>query len=335
MTTEPAAETAAPAVEGPKPEGKGSSKVIPIILALAVGAGAAGSFPLWRAKLGLPAPEAGESFEVENLRAELSAATSRLAQLEARPIAPADTAPAAAPAENGRLTALEAAVKTLPTAEIESLSRQVAELKRNSADAAALLRLTDRVEQAEAALRELQAKRASAAALLLAVGQLREAALSGRPYAGEWRAARVLAGEDTESLALLENLREHAETGIAGRADLARRFDALAPAIIRAEMLPEADGWQRRTLDRLLSLVTIRRDDGVALGASAAALVGRAQAALNAGDAAGAVAELDRLSAGPAETARPWLEEAKARLAAETALSRLTAQSLALAGARP
>lgn len=324
MTTEPASETAAPAEETPKPTGKGSSRVIPIILALAVGAGAAGSFPLWRAKLGLPAPEMSEGFEVENLRAELSAATARLAQLEARPAAPTE-----APAHPDN------AAKAVPAAEIETLSRQVVELKRNSADAAALARLAERVEQAEAALRDLQAKRASAAALLLATGQLREAALSGRPYAGEWRAARILAGEDAESLALLESLRERSEVGIAGRADLARRFDALAPAIIRAEILPEGDGWQRRTLDRLLSLVTIRRDDGAALGASAAALVGRAQAALDADDAAGAVAELERLTAGPAETARPWLEEAKARLAAETALSRLVAQSLALAGARP
>jgi len=308
---------------------------LPLAVALVLGAAAAGTFPLWRDKVGLPAPAGGESFEVENLRAELSAATARIAQLEARPAATGGAVDAT------RLERLEEGLKAAqgqagaPAAEVESISKQVAELKRNSADAAAVLRLAERLDQVEAAVREMQARRASATALLLAAGQLREAVAAGRPFEAEWRAARVLAGEDGESLGLLDQLKDRAAAGIPTRSALLQRFDALAPALIRAEILPEGEGWWRRTADRLLSLVTVRREDGSAVGANAAAVVGRAQAAATRGDLSAALAELEALGAGPAEAAAPWLAEARARQAADRALSQLTAQAVALAGAKP
>lgn len=333
MTSEPASEPAAP-VEAPTPPPRSpSGRLVPVLAALALGAAAYATFPLWRGHMGMPGPAVTDAFEVENLRAELSAATARLAQLEARPAA----APGAA--DNSRLDRLEEAVKAAhnhagsPAAELDALSKQVADLKRNSADAAALLRLADRLEQVEAGLRDLQGKRASAAALLLATGQLREAVAAGRSFEPEWRAARVLAGEDAESLALLDQLKDQAAAGIATRATLVQRFDALAPALIRAEILPAGEGWWRHAADRLLSLVTIRREDGAAIGQNAAAVVGRAQAAILRGDLAAALGELDFLSPGPAEAARSWIAEARARQGADKALSQLTAQAVALAGA--
>jgi len=338
MTSEPASEPAAPVpaeaapAEAPRPV---SGRLLPLAVALVLGAAAAGTFPLWRDKVGLPAPAGGESFEVENLRAELSAATARIAQLEARPAATGGAVDAT------RLERLEEGLKAAqgqagaPAAEVESISKQVAELKRNSADAAAVLRLAERLDQVEAAVREMQARRASATALLLAAGQLREAVAAGRPFEAEWRAARVLAGEDGESLGLLDQLKDRAAAGIPTRSALLQRFDALAPALIRAEILPEGEGWWRRTADRLLSLVTVRREDGSAVGANAAAVVGRAQAAATRGDLSAALAELEALGAGPAEAAAPWLAEARARQAADRALSQLTAQAVALAGAKP
>ncbi|WP_096700040.1 mitofilin family membrane protein [Magnetospirillum sp. 15-1] len=336
MTSEPASEPTAP-VEVP-PQGapnKSSAPLIAVLAVLALGGAAAVSFPMWRGHMGMPGPAGMDSFEVENLRAELSAATNRIAQLEARPAA----APGAM--DNARLDRLEEALKTAqghaagPAGEIDSLAKQVADLKRNSAEASAVLRLAERLELMDLAIRELQARRSSAAALLLAAGQLREAVAAGRPFDAEWRAARVLAGEDAESLALLDGLKEQAAAGIATRAALVQRFDALAPALIRAEILPEGDGWWRHAADRLLSLITIRREDGATIGQNAAAIIGRAQAALTRGDFAAALTELEFLSPGPAEAARPWIAEAKARQGADKALSQLTAQAVALAGAKP
>ncbi|ARJ66326.1 hypothetical protein WV31_11965 [Magnetospirillum sp. ME-1] len=335
MTSEPVSEPTAAVEAAAPPPGRAKGRLMAALALVALGGAAYGTFPMWRAQLGLPTPPAAEFFEVENLRAELSAATARIAQLEAR--GPA----VAGPMDTSRLDRLEEAVRAAhgqaagPSGEIESLSKQVSDLKRNSAEASAVLRLAERVEQLDLAIREMQSKRSSAVALLLATGQLREAVAAGRPYESEWRAARVLAGEDGESLGLLDQLKDRAAAGIAPRAALIQRFDTLAPALIRAEILPEGEGWWRRTADRLLSLVTIRREDGAAIGENAAAVVGRAQAALSRGELAAALYELEALSPGPAEAAAAWIAEAKARQTADKALSQLAAQAVALAGAKP
>ncbi|RAU23671.1 hypothetical protein CU669_00770 [Paramagnetospirillum kuznetsovii] len=336
MTPEPTAQNAAP--ESAEPDtaalGRKSSRgTVALLLGLLLFAAALASFPLWREWAGYPLDAGG--FEVEDLRAELSAATQRLAQLEARPAVAAD---------DGRLSALEQAVKTAQTqaaapshlaADVDALSKQITEVRKTAADAATLLRLADRVEQVEASLREMQAKRSSAVALLLAVGQLREAVNLGMAFDAELRTVKLLAGEDAALAKPVDVLKDKAATGISTRPTLVDGFEILAPRVIRAEILPEGESWQRRVMDKLLALVTIRREDGSAAGSNAAAVVGRAQAALSRADLAGAISQMDSLGVGPAEAAAPWLAEAKARLAAEKALSEITAQVLAQAGVKP
>jgi hypothetical protein len=351
MTQEPASESPATVASGsssaePAPEParappRASMVIAPVLVLLA----AAATFPLWRDQAGFPTP--GGGFEIENLRAELSAATTRLAQLEARPVTvPAPQAPAAAPAavDESRLIALEQGLRALQAqpalpstliADVESLSKQLAELRKTAADSATMLRLVDRIDQVEAAIRELQAKRSSGVALLLAVGQLREAVALGQPFDSELRTARVLAGDDAALLRSAEIMAERAGSGLPPRSTLIARFDALAPAIIRAEILPADDGWQRRVMDHLLALITIRREDGNAAGGTAAAIVARTQAALNRNDLAAAIVELSALEPAAAAQAAAFVADAKARLAADKALSEMAAQAVALAGAKP
>lgn len=344
MTPEPASEpTTVESAEPPSPSSSpspasSSRGIVAGLLVLLVLAVAVASFPLWRDQAGFPATQSG--FDVKNLRAELAAANVRLSQLEAKPTQPAGTV--AAKSDDGRLAALEQGLRAIQTqpsvpaslvSEVETLSKQVAELRKTAADAATLLRLADRLDQADAAIRDLQAHRSSAAALLLATSQLREALNLGLVFDAELRAVKILAGDDAEAARALEPLKERAAAGIAPRAALADRFDTLAPALLRAEILPESDGWWRRVMDRLLSLVTIRREDGTAAGSSTAAIVARTQADLTRGDLAAATQEAATLTGGPAQLAAPWLAEAKARLAADKAVSELAAQALALAGA--
>jgi uroporphyrinogen-III synthase len=213
------------------------------------------------------------------------------------------------------------------------LGKQVAELKRTSADAAAVLRLADRVEKMESTVRDMQARRSSASALMLAVGQLREALAKAMPYDAELRAVKALAGSDAEVAQQLDGLKARAVAGIPTFPVLVQRFNAQAPAIVRAQVLPEGQSWWRQTLDRLTGLVVIRREDGSNAGNAPAAVVARAEAALGQGDLAGAVAEIATLSEGPAEQAAPWLADAKARLAADKAVSELTAHVVAAIGA--
>jgi uroporphyrinogen-III synthase len=59
------------------------------------------------------------------------------------------------------------------------------------------------------------------------------------------------------------------------------------------------------------------------------AVAARAEARLAAGDVAGAVAEVDRLTGPAAAAAQAWLAAAKARLAAERTLDELSRHALA------
>ncbi len=341
MTSEPASEPSVPAAQPTPPpvappKSSGGTAAVTVIMVLLVAIAAAATFPLWRDQAGFPAPA---TFNPDSLRAELAATNARLALLEARPAA---AAPSGDSGLNGRVAALEQTIRTLQSqppapahlaAEVDSMSKQVADLRRSAADAATVLRLADRIERAEAALRDLQSRRSSAAALLLAVGQLREAVALGRPFDAELRAVKALAGDDAEVAGAIETVAAQAAAGIATRAALADRFEALAPRIIRAEILPEGEGWWRRVVDRVLSLVVIRREDGTVAGGGTAATVARASAAVARNDFAVASAELDALTGGPAELAAPWSGEAKTRLAADRTLSGLAAHAIAITGA--
>jgi uroporphyrinogen-III synthase len=291
-----------------------------------------------------PAPVAQAPNEMDELRAELAATRERLRQMEerlAQAPAASGAAPVLAPVEN-RLSQTEAAIRALQaqpqiparvTEQLDALDKQVADLKRTSADAAAVLRLADRVEKVEAGFRDMQARRSSASAQLLAVGQLREALAKAMPFDAELRSLKALAGQDAEMEAALETLKSRAVTGIPTFPVLASRFTALSPVIVRADVLPTEQNWWRKTLDRLASLITIEREDGNTAGSSPSAIVARAQAALAQDDLAGAVAELDALQGGPADQAANWLADARARLAADKAVSELTAHVVAAIGA--
>lgn len=335
----PAKET--PAEESPAERGIPWAALGLAALLIAMVGGGVLSWPDWK-HLVMPGKaqrsvEAPRMDELAALRTELAATRDRIQTLETRPAPGVDLAPL----EN-RLTAQETALRALQAQpqmprlaeDIEAMAKIVADLKRNSADAAAVLRLSDRVEKVETALRDVQTQRSSAAALMLAVGQLREALSKAMPFDAELRAVKALAPQDAELTPALEALKPRAVSGIPSFPTLAGRFHSLAPELVRAQVLPDQQSWWRQTLDRVATLVVIRREDGDAAGQSAAALVVRAEARLTEGDLAGAVVEAGRLEAGAAETVAPWLADARARLAADKAVSELTAHVVAQVGAR-
>ncbi|HLO78876.1 MAG TPA: uroporphyrinogen-III synthase [Magnetospirillum sp.] len=342
------AEIAEPAIETETAKGRGWVPVAAAVLVATLAAVAALVWSELRPGADVPTPQApvaaapppANAAVVSELQGELAATRERLRALEAR-LAQQPQAADLTPMEN-RLGQTEAAVKALQAQpqvpaklvdEVDSLSKQVADLRRTSADAAAVLRLADRVEKAETSLRDMQARRASAAALLLAVGQLRESLAAAMPFDAELRAVKALAGQDAEIAPAIETLKPRAAVGIPTLPVLTARLSTQASAIIRAQVLPEQQGWWRQTLDRMASLVTIEREDGNTAGTSPAAIVARAQTALAVGDLAQAIAEMDTLSGGPAEQAAPWLADAKARLAAGKAVSDMTAHVVAAIGA--
>jgi chromosome segregation ATPase len=145
-------------------------------------------------------------------------------------------------------------------------------------------------------------------ALLFAVDALRASLATSRPFAAELQSAEGLAQRRPLALAALRTLEERAPRGIPSLAALVYRFSLVARDVRRDEAakrggdpsaLPEPTGAE-------------------------AALVA-AEAALKNEDLASAVSALRRLQPSATESVGPWIEEAEARLGAESALTAVAA----------
>lgn len=207
--------------------------------------------------------------------------------------------------------------------QLDGLTRQMTQLQQNGATANSVLALAERVTRLE----QTQAK---AGLLLLSMVQLHSAVQAGRDFRVEWQSVQSLGDDQAGVTQALSVLEPYQQTGILPFGQLVQRFTALEPVAIRAGLLPEQDGWWRQTLDQLLGLVVVRREDGSQAGDGVSAFLGRASEALARHDLGQAVAEVEGIH-DPAAAAvmAPWLQQARIRLQAESALSHLTASLLA------
>ena len=266
------------------------------------------------------------------------------AALVARSASPAFTAQPQTASVSADIERLKADLQTLqavkpPAADVSGLEERVARLERNGADAASVLRLVDRIDRLETTVREMQDRRKADAALVLSIGLLKDAVDRGAPFDAELRALKALAPEDETVKKTVADLKPRAAAGIPAKSALTGRFLTLEAAIIRADSLPaESDGavadWKRRALDRLLTVFTLRREDGELEGASVPAIVSRAHGALDRGDWGQAVHQWEALTGEPAKAAQIWLDAARARLTADREIADLAADAVAAAGAK-
>ncbi|HWK46615.1 MAG TPA: uroporphyrinogen-III synthase [Stellaceae bacterium] len=168
--------------------------------------------------------------------------------------------------------------------------------------------------------------------LLLASGQLREALAGSGPYDAPVAVLRAVAPDDADLGRSLQVLERHARTGIRSRALLIDDFAALEPTILLPAPIA-GDSWAQRALQRVEGLISIRRVDGGNSGTGTTAApagtpdraVAGAEAALKAGDLAGAISALQALQGPQAQAAVGWLAEARNRIEAERAANDVTA----------
>jgi hypothetical protein len=221
----------------------------------------------------------------------------RIAQLEQRPAADPNAARAAA-AEARRLAGT-----------VQALEQRLAAVdQRERAEAT-----VDRTDQA----------------LLVALTQLRQAVGTARPYGSELGAVTALARERPEITGAVAPLQANAAKGVPTLTLLTQQFAAAANEIVRADRAPPSDSFGDQVVAKLSSLVSVRRVGKGAVEQGAEAAVAAAEQALAEGDLGAAVAALETLQGPAAEAAKPWLDQARARLAAEAAVSK--ANGLALA----
>jgi hypothetical protein len=188
-----------------------------------------------------------------------------------------------------------------------------------------LATLIERLNKLEAVLPELagtidkEATGAKSAALAIAFANLRAAVSDGRPYAAELDTITALA----PALGDLGVLPAYAEKGIPTVPELARGFAETSDEALAAPAAPADASVVDSLIASAESLVTIRRIDEAPAGEGAEATLSRAQKALDHDDLAVAVKEVETLQGKPRETFASWLGEARARLSAGEALTRL------------
>ena len=297
----------------------------------------------------------GPLARLETATSEAAAELPRIAtRLDA-----AEKALAAGPsgAENGNTAATDARIQALEktiadlrsvlTSRIDGLDTRVSGLATGAADGmtgtARLRAENDRLKTGLAAMTlRLEALEATASepapkteplkgsALVLAVGQLREALGRSGPFPETLDSLRAVGGDDPVVESALAVLAPLANTGVATKNRLIATFDVAAAGAARATLAPAGSGWIDRTVQRLASVVTIRREGADVDGDSAQAVLARAEARLATGDLEGADKALAGLTAEPADAMASWRKAVASRIAADGALDALGRHAIQL-----
>ncbi|MEK9673858.1 MAG: mitofilin family membrane protein [Rhodospirillaceae bacterium] len=173
-----------------------------------------------------------------------------------------------------------------------------------------------------------------AQAIVLAVAQVRDSLRQGLPLARDLEALRAVAEGRPSIAEAAAKLDPFAASGVATAADLRTRFSALAGSIVSAG---GGDGseWVGRAVDKLSSLVQVRRVGDAAPPGSVDALVASADRMMAAGDIKGAVDAITGLNGKAADVAKAWRVLAEQRLAAEKAVADLHVLAVSLLMSRP
>ena len=252
--------------------------------------------------------------EGEKVQAELSAALSRIDDLERR-LAEVRELASSMTAGSGKDVDLSGVMSRIDDLET-SRARRADEFAKLSAK---LANVAD------------GNKAGTGQGLLLAVAQLRDGALSGKPYAAQLDVLKQVAGDSTDVIAAASALSARAGTGLPTPSSLEDRFGDIAGDIVTKAHAASAD-WIEQTTAKLASLVELRRTDGKSGDPveDAVAVIEKQLADSDlAGAAETATALSDTLPDGAKAVLEPWLLDLKARVSAERALDAMRASALA------
>jgi hypothetical protein len=280
---------------------------------------------------------------------ELSELTSRVTQLETQLKAVADAAKEGgsiadaaaisqqiAEAEQRLQTKIDAALaggEGGNAATIQDMQGEIAELKAKIAaladaelgtgDSADLepqiAALSNRMTKLESALSSNETAGTKSAAIAIAFANLRSAVSEGRPFASELDTIGSLAPNAGD----LGVLPAFAEKGIPTLPELNRSFDTTKDAALAAAAPPSDGSILASLLASASSLVKIHRVDEAASGDTPGAVLARAEAALDKGTLAASVKEVETLEGAPGAAFSTWLDQARARLGADSTLKQL------------
>ncbi|MGB6441326.1 MAG: mitofilin family membrane protein, partial [Methyloceanibacter sp.] len=210
-----------------------------------------------------------------------------------------------------------------------------ANLAGDSSDLAPQLTTLDqRIAKLEAALPDLStaidrsAASAKSGAAAIAFANLRAAVAAGRPYAAELAVLRSLMPD----LGDLGALPSHAETGIPTVAELASNLQKIAAGSAAPTSAPAEASFLDSMIASAKSAVSIRRVGADTTGSERSAVLARAEAALEQGNLATAIKEIEGMPAPARDAFAGWLDDARARASASDTLTKLQNTVLASLG---
>ncbi|MGM4930745.1 COG4223 family protein [Tardiphaga sp. 619_E2_N8_5] len=322
--SEPAAEAA---VEKQTPV---SPARAPVLVPVAVGA-VAGALVAGIAWFGLSGIASSD-------KADVDALTSRIAQIEARPVAAPDTGLAT------RIDTLEKSIAGLRgdlTAAKTQSDRVVADINqlksapRTATGVVDLGPINERLGQIERAAGELKSSAAqqntkpfddTVLRRVVAASLLDTSVRQGEPFAAALAVVKPLAGNANQ----LKPLDAFATTGVPNAVALSRELLAVLPKLTPAPADTPAvgAGFMDRLQAGAAKLVRIERTDAVGAGSNSGA-VSRASAAARSNDIATARRELLTLSPADRAVVQPWLDRVDMRDAALAASRQFAADAMA------
>ncbi|MFM9844177.1 MAG: uroporphyrinogen-III synthase [Dongiaceae bacterium] len=264
---------------------------------------------------------------------QLTALTDRLAAAEEK------VRTLSAPAADGSIEG-DTAVRL--SAENIQMKNDLAALREALAQAtAANSQLTSRLGELENNVRDSRAAGAQAA-LVLAVANLTKTMATAEPFAAPLTALKDIVAADSTLAQKVDSaaapVAALGDRGVPTLAVLLDSFPAVADAVARAAQKTETadsatagDGFFSKTWRKIsngVSEAVTVRPEGEAVGDGPLERLARAEVRLAELKLADAVAELDGLTGAPRDAAAPWLDQAKARLAADKAIEELQALAL-------
>ena len=280
-----------------------------------------------------PAATGGPDPAIADLRAKVEALEGRATTPAPTPAPQQTPAPAQPPAvtaeQEKELATLRLEMATLRNT-LQTIDQSVA-VQRDQTRM-----LTEAVDKArgEATVRSAGEQKAMstarASAIIGIAARLSAAVGSGLPFATDLALLTPLAQGDAKLSESATVLQSYAQTGVASRPALVTEFPAVAKAALADDLADDSFG--ERLLGKVRGLISLRRVGNDVEGDGTEAKLARAEAALEAGDLAKAVALVKSLPPQTAKATAGWLSRAEAHLAAKQAADQISAQAVTLLG---
>ena len=348
------AKPSAPAASTEKSSGGGRGFLTFIIVIILIGGGAYTTRDVWLPEIQsyLPAFMTGQAKPTGETASAVDALASRIASLEETLASSGNDAPMTALKQESARAQSEL---NKALARIDDLERKLAEVRALASavtsstggdiDLGPVLSRIDELEQknqsssSEVAsltqkLQSIEASGtggASGQGVVLAVAQLRDAAMSGRPYAAQLFALQSIGSKSPDVIAAASQLTENADSGLPTIHNLQSRFSSIAGNIVALARVEGGD-WLDQATGKIAALVALRRTDGSS-GDPVEDAVANIEAHLKDRDVMAAVKTADALSellkSDALAILEPWLLDAKARATSERALDAMHASALA------